>query len=664
MANYWFFVLGLDFDSVPDTDTAASVIAKKSNYWNDDLQAIGRYASYYTSLAEQAAQMRKDLSSASGIELHAQIAADAAFPVIDRLLNSSSSVSGGKKTLDSGKMPDVCKLARTEIARKCSLPKVEISDELIARRAGKLGIEIGDADQGGKAVELYEKVALEEPEGIREFRSVETDLMPLGKRSLYDFACPEGVDDPQSLPSSALLAQAHAMLNEFRMSPALRSASEKLIPHMNSIIGNEAKRAQYDRYLQWRDVNEALDSAGQMAELSGGVLGGWIAADAHKQIAAAMGSASDADLVLAGYCASHEPKLVYGGVDETAPESPEGGAEAGGKNRSSITLDVNSLSLKVGETKRITITASGEHLTYKSSNKSVADGKWEKVGGRWTLLVTGLSKGQAAIDIGVVEDAEQLGCYAPTVDVVVTEVVRKDVTIAANVRQLELTVGEQGFVKFTSDSNEAFSASVGGILKDCVSWHEDGSNTLVVTPKRAGTEKIVVRTKQDAEYNESNYVEVLVKVNPRKLRQPSLDYISDHIVQRGNVQAIVIPRGKTVPVQIVTDTDGELNANWDNTNIINAQWSDQPGDNSLLVTGISGGSTILTLSAPETANCYGILPVNVRVEVTNETVSDEIEDKWKNSGCLGKGCMAYLIYAVVALVGFGVISVVGAILGS
>lgn len=659
MANYWFFVLGLDFDDSPDIDTAKGVITKKANYWNDDLQAIGRYASYYASLAEQTAQMRKDLSSKAGIDSHAQIAADIAFPVVDRLL--SETVSGGDKAINPGKVSSMCNLARTEIARKCSLPFVEISDELMIRRARKLGISISGSDQSARAAELYRKVAIDEPEGMREFRSVETDLIPLGKRSLYDFACPDGVGDPRSLSSNVLITQAHSVLSEFRMSPALRSASEKLIPYMDSIIGNEVKRAQYNRYLQWRDVNEALDSAGQMAELSGGVLGGWVAVDAHKRITAALGSASDADLVLAGYCASHEPRLVYNGVKEAAPESS---ADQGpdDKKRSTISLDVDSLSLKVGEIKCITITASGEHLTWKTSNKSVVDARWERAGNLWTLVVKGLSEGQASIDVGVVEDAEQLGCYAPTVDVVVTEVVRKNVKIEASVRQLELTVGQQGFVKFTSDGNEAFSASVGGILRNCVSWHEDGSNTLVIEPSEAGTEKIGVRTKQNAEYNESNYIEILVKINPKKLRQPSLTFASPKLQLQGNVQKVVLQRGETAPVQVITDTDGEVNAQWSNF-IINAQWSQQPSDNTIFLTAVRGGSTTLTFTAPQTSECYGILPVSVSV-VVRETMMQKIKSAWKGSGLLGKGCMLYAVYVVVTLVACVVQSIVGSIVGN
>lgn len=511
MKQYYFLILGLDFDIVPDVASAKKAIIAKTNFWNDDQQQIGKYATYYAALAEQAQRMKNALSEQSGLAKYAQAAADVAYPVIDELLNEAAESSGGRG-IDASKFDGLCKLVRKEVAGRCALPFVEISSELIRRRAEAVGVEVNSGDCKTPAQKAYEHYAKDEPAGAVEFRLLDGDLAPLGKRSLYEFACPAGVDEPQALSADELLTHAHDELLSLKNRPVMKSAAEKLMPALQAIVCDEEKRKEYDLFLQWREIHEALESAGQLADLCGGVLGGRNAEELVARIARRVGE-DDAWLIAEGYCSQRSPRLVFERKVRTENEAMSDVLTCM-DDVPSISCGVSSLNLKVGQTERVEIRATDGEVSC-----SVSDGSVVRVGlddNAGHLFVTGLAEGAASLRLQVLDGETSRTAQTPFIPVVVSGRVRRKATIAADTLELKLRVGETGQVRITGQDhgnlecawNPDDSAVIGG--KDGLKWLP--GDMLAVTARQPGTIPVKVYSVQDDSHEQSNTVCIKVEV--------------------------------------------------------------------------------------------------------------------------------------------------------
>lgn len=660
--NYWFFLLGLDFDKEPDADCVKKAIAEKSNYWNDcDQQCDSRYGTYYTLLADQVSQMKRELADQAGIGRHAEIARDAAFPEIDAVLSRAAVATAGGKIISSSRMPDICDAIRDSIAGKIGLPFVEVSNSLIERRASALGIEVHD-----RAKALHAKYAGDEPYGLsvedlRLFNSLEADLTPLGKRSLYEFACPPGVSNPERLGSDELLRQAEVVVEGLGRRSALGSAANKLIPRIISIVGDPAKRSSYDQYLKWRDLKEVLESAGRTAKLVG-ILEGQNAAVAHERIASIVGSEAIAELILLGYCDSCKPHLAYGGLPErksSADEDRRQSAESSsGENRNqaaeygaAAALDVESpLRLKVGQVKHITVNGGRECPMYDFHPNPCISVERKQIDGKWVLLVEGLAEGRTVLDAGIAGNGENPTRYAPSLRV---EVAKNDVIVWTHESSVDLLVGDEKRIKFEKNGHVGLKVRVKGALDaKCVKWAEPKtSDTLLVQFDKPCNGIIEVYSEQNEEYNGSNVVQINVRVQKRLVK---LTLDSPEFVKRDDELWIELKKGKSALIKISGDPCGFVVRHEQSRDNISLEWL--PGDDLVLkVTGVSDGASHLTLcSSKKDMRCH-IEPVKVYVDVRLsllQKMGGNASEFGSGFGCLGAGLLIYLMFLVCIFGGY------------
>lgn len=123
----------------------------------------------------------------------------------------------------------------------------------------------GMDDGERRALEIYERLLRDRPEGEFRFRMLERDLKRIGAVNLYDFACPAGEDglsaaDARSADADVLINRAARRAESYPFQAFERSAAERLRFHVEEIIGSPSSRALYDNYLDWHAVHDLIVS--------------------------------------------------------------------------------------------------------------------------------------------------------------------------------------------------------------------------------------------------------------------------------------------------------------------------------------------------------------------------------------------------------------------
>ena len=175
------------------------------------------------------------------------------------------------------------------------------------------------------AVDRYRRFLQERPERSYVFRAMEKDLAMLGYADLYEAAHePRGSRD---VPPAVVVHAIQEQMSSYPPMSSERSAGERLIERAREIFADARKLDDYDAYLHWRSIKNALDRLEENAP--SGRVGKAVARGVLDAIAFETGDALDAGQLMQGYCGFHAPPLILPVSIARSIPSPHPGGEWG-----------------------------------------------------------------------------------------------------------------------------------------------------------------------------------------------------------------------------------------------------------------------------------------------------------------------------------------------
>ena len=302
----WLLIAGLPIDPAPAIPAARAAAgacrAKWASRANDQ-----RKGPYYRTLLDQVDDMEAALSDETEIGRLAKEARAIAFPPID----ASLLIAAGKgRSVPREKLEAVARIAAKRIERQTGIKDVSLSEDLLKRRAAKIGIAVGEGAAADRARRAYEELGKPNPAQDAAFK-VDVQLALYGAADLYEFACPPGCADPRSAVGDDLVRRADELAGSFKQDKERKSTIDTLAQKAKEVFGSREKRQRYDAYLRRRAVAAALDELKDCATLSGGVVDEQLAAQTENALRRVLGKdAAEAPYVLEGFCRAQRPPLA------------------------------------------------------------------------------------------------------------------------------------------------------------------------------------------------------------------------------------------------------------------------------------------------------------------------------------------------------------------
>ncbi len=130
------------------------------------------------------------------------------------------------------------------------------------------------------------------------------DLGMFDAADLYEYACPEGSQNPQLASGEQLIERAEQRVRDWMRNTSERSAAERLCSRAREVFGDEAERRRYDEYLQWRDLKTVFDDLGNRLDPAISSCTDEDVAPEIMRLRELLGSRSQAEALMESYLAS------------------------------------------------------------------------------------------------------------------------------------------------------------------------------------------------------------------------------------------------------------------------------------------------------------------------------------------------------------------------
>ena len=251
MADNWYVILELEFDPpVEDEQKISDKIDEKAKFWSSNSTHF-KFGPQYKAWLQKVPQIKKDMMGSTNIRK--QLAADACIQVygpIDKLLKTI-----GRK----GYISDVegNKLAASK----------KISIDIVKKRAMKLGIEWRKDTVDYQA--LYDKYYKTKPQNAAMYDQDVERLASFNVEDLYGFLYIDTtVKNAKDLPCETLRLRAGEKKKTFVKHDAQSSNGEKLCGQCLLAFKDDASKAVYDAYLEYRKRKSVLDDLKSIASVS------------------------------------------------------------------------------------------------------------------------------------------------------------------------------------------------------------------------------------------------------------------------------------------------------------------------------------------------------------------------------------------------------------
>lgn len=251
MADNWYVILELEFDPpVEDEQKISDKIDEKAKFWSSNSTHF-KFGPQYKAWLQKVPQIKKDMMGSTNIRK--QLAADACIQVygpIDKLLKTI-----GRK----GYISDVegNKLAASK----------KISIDIVKKRAMKLGIEWRKDTVDYQA--LYDKYYKTKPQNAAMYDQDVERLASFNVEDLYGFLYIDTtIKNAKDLPCETLRLRAGEKKKTFVKHDAQSSNGEKLCGQCLLAFKDDASKAVYDAYLEYRKRKSVLDDLKSIASVS------------------------------------------------------------------------------------------------------------------------------------------------------------------------------------------------------------------------------------------------------------------------------------------------------------------------------------------------------------------------------------------------------------
>ena len=285
MADNWYLVLGLDFDSAVNEQVIADRIAEQEKVWSRKAREDAFKGSQYKKLLESIPQIKKDMIGAANRRKQlAEEACNEIYSPIDDYLKGIE--KNGVITEDEGKK--IAEKIAEEIPErkakyipgnndyKKAAEKLDAANaiDIVKKRADKLGIKWDASASLEHYQAIYDKYYKSELQNASQFNEVKENLHSFNFDNLYDFLCGKSnatINPPSSLPCEELRKRASEKRSKFNKHDVDSTIGNRLCSHCEEIFKNEDSKKAYDQYLEYTNCRAILDKAKKIASVEGGL---------------------------------------------------------------------------------------------------------------------------------------------------------------------------------------------------------------------------------------------------------------------------------------------------------------------------------------------------------------------------------------------------------
>jgi hypothetical protein len=297
MASNWYIILGLDPEKKYSPEEIKENIAEKTRHWNEHMNDPTCGAEYRANLetVKKIAFENEEERERERLE-----AGRIVYEQVDKTL----------KLL--GKEGSITEGAANGIAKKCN-----VGEAIVLRRASALGIEV----KKGVGTEDYDKICakyISKPSGLSKFEAFKELLGSVNAKDLYGFLFPELEEGARkAMKPAQLLGRSQELKKEAqkkKAGTAMRANTEKFCGYCEITFKDDAKKKEYDEYLEYNKKIAVLNNVKEIGEMFGaeGISKGAVS-QFISELTACLHDAKAAKELFAAYCAKE--KIRYAGSE-------------------------------------------------------------------------------------------------------------------------------------------------------------------------------------------------------------------------------------------------------------------------------------------------------------------------------------------------------------
>lgn len=306
----WLLALGLDFDPVTDDlKQLKAAIAAKKKYWSAK-STEQMNGAFFRLMLDSVSEIESTILGDENRHALAKEAQDAIYPQLDKFIAIAGAAAGEDNDVEMDRLEQVAQKITRYVRKNEHVPDWEYPVDKVVDRAKKKGFIIIE-DTGASAEEAkkaYEPYA--DRKRWTSFKGLDAALKNFGAKDLYSFALPDEGPRARHAPSDRLLKAIEAVRDEKAIHHNQeKSDTETILNMARGILASKESREEYDTYLEFLAVNQALEEMKELADLHNNEVTDKIYDATVSNVTQCISDKKQAALIVAGYCEKKNLRL-------------------------------------------------------------------------------------------------------------------------------------------------------------------------------------------------------------------------------------------------------------------------------------------------------------------------------------------------------------------